>query len=159
MDSLVVLLDRLEALMRSAGGAPLTHRKLVDQGEALALIRGIRERLPREMAEGARLREEGEALLRRAQDEARAVLEEAGRRAQVLTAEHAARRHAEAQALEIVARAGAEAAETRRGADAYAIESLERLEIQARRILTEIERGKALLEAPAPRAQVDRQGG
>lgn len=158
MEPLLVLLDRLEALIRRSGNLPLTGRKMVDQDDALALIRAIRDRLPREMAEGARMRDEAEAILRRAQDEARAVLQEAERRVQALVAEHAVSRQADARAQQALAQARAEADATRRGADAYAVEALERLEAQARRILDEIQRGKAVLAGEEGGAR-ERQAG
>lgn len=146
MESVVALLDRLEAVLaRAAAGQTPADRRGTELQEAAGLLRMIRAALPGDLHHAERLRDEAETLHRRAADEARRM---------ILDAEaHARRRYEEGPAgTEMALRRGhvleeaqAEAQQIRRGADEYATRVLADLEAQVEQILGAIQRGRTAL--------------
>ncbi|MDQ7829139.1 MAG: hypothetical protein QN122_11245 [Armatimonadota bacterium] len=145
MDTILALLDRLEAILTRGGHVPLTDKKVIDEREALGILRMIRAQLPQELHRAQRLRQEAEELHRRAADEARRIVLEAERHARRLVEESAVLAEAEQARAHLLAEAEAEAARIRTGADAYAAGVLADLEEQVLRILGTIQRGRAAL--------------
>jgi cell division septum initiation protein DivIVA len=146
MDTLLSLLDRLEAVLLRGASVPLSDKRIVDAQEVLGLLRMIRSHLPAELHRAQRLREEAEALHQRATDEARRVILEAEGHARRLVDEGAVLAEAARRRGEILSAAEADAARVRRGAEEYAARVLADLEAQLLRILGAIQRGKTLLE-------------
>ncbi len=138
-------LDRLQALVTA--GPPLfpLGRRTSWEQEAVALIQQLRDALSGDADRAVALRAEAEAVLRRAQDDARRILGEAEDHARRASEDGSLARAAEQQIHQIREQAVREADETRRGADMYALTVLERLERETARILTTVQRGKALL--------------
>ena len=147
MDSVLELLDRLEALIARGSSVPWTDKRIVDEREALSLVQMMRARLPAELAEAHRIRQAAEELLQRAQEHARLVVTQAQEQLSQLVDEHEVVRHAQTRAEEILARAHQEAEETRRGAEEYARQVLDDLEQGVLRVLMSIRKGKEILEA------------
>lgn len=147
MESVIALLDRLENVVRTATAVPLSDRRMVDAAEVLGLLRMIRAQLPAELHHAQRLRDEADALHRRATDEARRILLEAEAHARRLVEEGPVLAEAERQRGELLQEAAAEAARIRRGAAEYAAQVLTDLEDQVQRILGAIQRGRSALEA------------
>ena len=138
-------LDRLEALL--ASGPPLfpPGRRAVWDDEMRELIRGLRGALSNDAKRAAAMGTEAEAVLRRAQDEARRIVLEAEDHARCALEDGTLARAAEQQLQQIREQAVREADETRRGADLYAMTVLERLEREVGRILATVQRGKTVL--------------
>lgn len=150
MDSVVALLDRLEALLQRGGGPGLPERRGQEAQEALGLLRMIRAGLPGELHRAQRLREEAETLHRRAADEARRMILEAEAHARRQYEEGPAQAEVVLRRTQILEEAEAEAARIRRGADEYAALVLADLEAQVERILGAIQRGKTMLGPAEP---------
>lgn len=145
MESVVALLDRLEAVLARAAGQSPPDRRGPELQEAAGLLRMIRAALPADLHHATRLRDEAETLHRRAADEARRM---------ILDAEaHARRRYEEGPAEtemalrreQVLEEAQAEAQQIRRGADEYATRVLADLEAQVGKILGAIQRGRTAL--------------
>lgn len=147
MDSIVALLERLEAIIVRGGPVRPTRGKMVDGQEILGLLRMVRAQLPGELHRAQRLREEAEALHQRATDEARRIILEAEAHARRLLDESPALGEVERRRVQMLEEAEADALRIRRGADAYAASVLADLQAEVRRILGAIERGKAMLDA------------
>ncbi|MDR5697461.1 MAG: hypothetical protein QN135_07130 [Armatimonadota bacterium] len=146
MESVLELLDRLETLITRGGAVPLTDKRMVDEKEAVALLKMIRARLPHEMSEAHRLRVAAEQLLHRAQEEARTIVVRAQEHSARLAEEHEVVQQAQRKADEILERARASADDTQRGAEDYARQVLDDLEQGVLRILMSIRKGKQLLD-------------
>ncbi len=138
-------LDRLEVLL--VGGPPLfpPGRRAAWDDEARDLVRTLRDALSTDSKRATALGTEAEAVLRRAQDEARRIVVEAEDHARRALEDGTLARAAEQQLQQIREQAVREADETRRGADMYAMTVLERLEREVARILATVQRGKAVL--------------
>jgi len=146
MDSVLSLLDRIEAVVVRGAPVPLSDKRMVDGQEVLGLLRMVRAHLPAELHRAQRLSEEAEALHRRATDEARRVIMEAEAHARRLVDESPVRTEAERRKAQLLAEAEEEAARIRRGAEEYASRVLADLAAQLSRILDVVQRGKTMLE-------------
>jgi vacuolar-type H+-ATPase subunit H len=143
--SLLDLLDRLDRLLASPG-ALFGPRRAARGGGMRRLVAELRALLTQELdRQVARAQSEAEAVLRRAQDEARRIVLEAEDRARRALQDGPLARAAELQLRHLREEAAREAEETRRGADQYALEVLDRLEQEVTRILGAVRRGKAIL--------------
>ncbi|SRR5579884_154293 len=138
-------LDRLEAVL--AEPVPFFNpvRRAARDAEARELVDRLREAVARELREGADARAEAEAVLRQAQDEARRLVVEAQEYARRLRGSSSPSGSAEGDEQQVREQAIRDAEEVRRGADAYALRVLERLEGEVDRILATVRRGKAVL--------------
>ncbi|MGH2452515.1 MAG: hypothetical protein ACRDF5_01970 [bacterium] len=145
MESVVALLDRLEAVLARAVGGGSADRRGPEVGEAAGLLRMIRATLPAELHHAQRLREEAEALHRRASDEARRMILDAEATARRRSEEGPAESEMALRRVHILEEARAEAAQIRRGADDYAARVLADLEAQVEQIRGVIQRGRTAL--------------
>lgn len=138
-------LERLDTLLTA--GPPLfpPGRRAAWDDEARELVHTLRDALSGDAKRAAALGSEAEAVLRRAQDEARRIVLEAEDHARRALEDGTLARAAELQLQQIREQAVREAEETRRGADMYAMTVLERLEREIARILATVQRGKAIL--------------
>jgi hypothetical protein len=143
--ALIDCLDRLDALL--SAGPPLfpPARRAAWDDEARELLRTLRDALSGEAKRASAVGAEAEAVLRRAQDEARRIVMEAEDHARRAVEDGTLARAAEQQLQQIREQAVREADETRRGADLYAMAVLERLEREVARILATVQRGKTVL--------------
>ncbi len=148
MDSVIGLLDRLEAVVLRGTAVPLSDKRMVDVQEVLGLLRMVRAQLPGELHRAQRLREEAEALHQRATDEARRIIGEAEAHARHLMDDGPVVAEAERRRTQLVEEGEAEAARVRHGSEEYAAQVLADLEAQVARILDVIRRGKTMLDRP-----------
>jgi cell division septum initiation protein DivIVA len=129
-----MLVDRLEALVNSGFRMPLTGKVSVDEREALDVLDLMRTAIPDEIKQARRVTQDREKILAQAQTESSRLVTQAQERAERLIADQNVHVSAEQRAQEVLARARGEAEEMRRGADDYAADMLNRLEIELNRI-------------------------
>lgn len=142
--SVTACLDRLDALLGS--GPPIfppSRRAAWD--EARELLHVLRDALAADTKRAAASGPEVEAVLRRAHEEARRIVEEAEDGARRALEDGTLARAAELQLQQVREQSVREADETRRSADLYAMTVLERLEREVARILATVQRGKTVL--------------
>lgn len=142
--SVLDLLERIEALLRVAGGRP--GERPLDTGEALGLLRLLRAALPADLKEAHRLRLDAERLYRQSQDEARRIVLQAEATAARLTGRGGAPADVAQRRADLLAQAERHAREVREGADAYAAQVLLELEENVVRVLEAIRKGRELLK-------------
>lgn len=129
---ILMLVDRLEAVINS--GTRMFGRVLIDEREALDVIDLMRTAVPDEIKQSRRVNQERDKLLAQAQTEANRLVTQAQERVERMLAEDNVRLMAEERAHEIIAQARNEAQEVRDGADQYAMDMLERLDTELRRV-------------------------
>ncbi len=158
--SITECLDRLDALLAASPPFFRPGRRAVRDAEARRLLRTLREALSREIQQAEGVQAEAEAVLRRAQDEARRIVVEAEEHARRALEDGTLVRAAELAGRQLREDAAREAAETRKEADAYALEVLGRLEREVAHVLATVQRGKTILAGGTPgREQADGSGG
>ncbi len=143
---IIVLIERLEALVANGRKLPLTNSVIIDQADALEWIDQLRVTIPEEIKSARRVTNEVERLLEQAREEAEQILARAQEQATYLIEERELTRQAEELSHEIVRQAQLESDEIRRGADDYASEVLVGLESEVMRTLKTIKRGLELLD-------------
>lgn len=162
-------MDRLEELIEQGRRWPLSNGVLVDREAMLNILDQMRISVPQEIRRSQELEIEREQYVARAQQDARAILEQAREDAARLLDEQEIRRQAETEARRILERARREARETRVGADAYAAQVLGELDRHVQQVARTIrnglralhglrEAGEAEGQAEPPPAQDDGQG-
>jgi cell division septum initiation protein DivIVA len=125
---------------------PLTNNIVLDQAAVLELIDQLRTSVPDEVRQAKRITEEAGRITERARDEGDAVIARAQEQAAQMLEERELVRMAQQRAGEILDGANNEAAEVRRGADEYAAGVLIRLEGECIKALTSIKRGIDMLD-------------
>jgi vacuolar-type H+-ATPase subunit H len=124
----LVLIDKLDALVRNAKHVPLSSEVRVDREKLSDLLNELRETIPEELKEARWIVKEREEMLAAAEREAERILGEARERQNQLVVEHHLTLQAELAAEEIIDDARAEERETRLGAEDYADEILSTFE-------------------------------
>jgi vacuolar-type H+-ATPase subunit H len=143
---IIVLIERLEALVANGRRLPLTNSVIIDQASALEWIDQLRVTIPEEIKSARRVTNEVERLLEQAREEAEQILARAQEQATYLIEERELTRQAEELSHEITRQAELEADAIRSGADDYASEVLVGLESEVMRTLKTIKRGLELLD-------------
>ena len=132
--------------MASSKKLPLTNSVVLDQAAVLELIDQLRVSVPDEVRQAKRITEEAARITERARDDGDAVVARAQEQAAQMLEERELVRMAQQRAGEILDAANHEAAEVRRGADEYAAGVLIRLEGECIKALTSIKRGIDMLD-------------
>jgi hypothetical protein len=148
----------LESLAASAKKLPLTNNVVLDQAAILELIDQLRVAVPPEVAQARRITEEATRITERAREEGDAVIARAQEQAARMLEDRELVQMAKQRAEEIIDTATREAADIRRGGDEYAAGVLIRLEGECIKALTSIKRGIDMLDEryrPPHRASAD----
>jgi vacuolar-type H+-ATPase subunit H len=147
------LLDRLEEAISTGWKIPFTSRVAVNEQDLVELSDSIRSAVPEELRQAQQILQDRDTLLADAEAEARRLVEAAQRRADELVSEGGLRQRAEQQADQILEQAETRAQEIRNEADAYALDSLQRLETELSQTLGIVRNGiQALRDNAAPPA-------
>lgn len=144
------LLDELEEVIGAGWPVPGVGRAMVDVDKATELIESIREHFPSELESARQVMAERDSLLEQAQAEAQNIERAAEQRASELVRQEGVYKTAERQARAMLDQAGARADEIRSKADEYAIDSLRSLEARLSQTLATVHNGIASLQSRAP---------
>jgi cell division septum initiation protein DivIVA len=131
---ILMLVDRLEAVVNSGWRMPMTSRVQIDERDVLDVLDLMRTTVPEEIKQARRINQEREKILAQAQTEANRLVSQAQERVERLVSEDNILQVAEQRAHDIVARAQDDAEEVRRGADEYALDMLDRLDAELNRV-------------------------
>lgn len=113
----------------------------VDREAFLNIIDQMRITIPQDLRRYKEFEAEKDRYIAQAQEEARAILEQAHEDAARLLDEQGIKQQAEVEARRITERAHREAEEVRTGSDAYALASLQELDRQVQRLARTIQNG------------------
>ena len=144
--TLVMLIERLERLIVTSPAVPLGGRVMVRLDEATELLQRIREAIPEELTEAARVLEQRERLLQEGQAQAERMVLEAEEYAGRLVRDSEVLRQAQQQAERIVEEGRRRAAELEAGANEYADSVLMMVEQALQKSLAEIQRHLAQVQ-------------
>jgi len=125
---------------------PLTNNVVLDQATVLELIDQLRVSVPDEVRQARRITEEAGRITERSREEGDAIIARAQEQAARMLEERELVRAAQQRAGELLEQAQLEAREVRRGADEYAAGVLIRLEGECIKALTSIKRGIDMLD-------------
>jgi F0F1-type ATP synthase membrane subunit b/b' len=151
----LVLIDKLDALVRNAKHVPLSSEVRVDKEKLADLLDQLRVTIPEEIKEARWIVKERGEMLAAAEREAERILGEAHERQTQLVAEHHLTAQADLAAEDIIDDARAEEREIRLGAEDYAGEILSTFEVNLSKFIAAIRRGRERLQGPDEPAAVE----
>ena len=150
----LVLIDKLDDVVHNARPVPLTDQVRVDREEIYDLLDQMRATIPEEIKQARWIVKERQEMLAEAKREAERIVKEARERQERLISEEEITKQAERAADEIVEDARNREREIRLGAEDYADEILNTLEVNLQKFLAAVQRGRDRLagreEEPAP---------
>jgi cell division septum initiation protein DivIVA len=148
------LIYRLADVVKRARHVPFSDDVRVNQQEIRDILDEMRATLPEEIKEARWIVQERQELLSEAKREAERIAEEGHERQAPLVSRHALVRQAERAAEEIIGSARAHERELQLGADNYADETLDTLELNLAKRIAAIQRGRERLRSTDERAEV-----
>jgi hypothetical protein len=149
------LIDELRGLVNGAKQLPLTDQVRVDKKKLYDRLDQMRSTIPEEIRQARWIVKEREEMLAEAKREAERILEEARERQTQLVAEHQVIRHAERAAQDIIDDTRALEREIRLGAEEYAAEILDTLEVNLSKFIGAVQRGRERLQRPDEPGEVE----
>jgi cell division septum initiation protein DivIVA len=156
----LVLIDKLDDVVHNARPVPLTDQVRVDREEIYDLLDQMRATIPEEIKQARWIVKERQEMLAEAKREAERIVKEARDQQQRLVSQEEITRQAERAAEEIVEDANTRAREIRLGAEDYADEILNTLEVNLQKFLAAVQRGRDRLagrDEEQPVAELDEQ--
>lgn len=142
----LVLIDKLDDLVHNAKQVPLTDQVRVDREEIFDLLDQMRATIPEEIKQARWIVKERQEMLAESKREAERTVKEAREHQVRLISQEEVTKEAERQAEEIVEEARAREREIRLGAEDYADEILNTLEVNLEKFLAAIQRGRERLQ-------------
>lgn len=149
----VELTERLHDLVHSAKKVPLSDQVRVNRQEIRDILDQLRATIPGEIKEARWIAQERQDMLAQAKREAERIAAEAHERQASLVSRHELIRQAEAAAEEITAGAHAREQEIRLGAEDYADEVLNTLELNLAKLMATVRRARDRLHRTSEHAE------
>jgi cell division septum initiation protein DivIVA len=141
----LVLIDKLDDLVHNAKPFPLTDQVRVDKEEIYDILDQMRATIPEEIKQARWIVKERQEMLAEAKREAERIIKEARERQRVLTSEQEVTTQAERAAEEIIDDARGREREIRLGAEDYADDILNTLEVNLSKFIAAVLRGRERL--------------
>src|SRR5262245_51485723 len=138
----LVLIDKLDDVVHNAKPVPLTDQVRVDREEIYDLLDQMRATIPEEIKQARWIVKERQEMLAEAKRESERILKEARDQQARLVSQEEITLQAERAAEELVEDANARAPEIRLGAEDYADEILNTLEVNLQKFLAAVQRGR-----------------
>ena len=155
----LVLIDKLDDVVHNARPVPLTDQVRVDREEIYDLLDQMRATIPEEIKQARWIVKERQEMLAEAKREAERIVREAREQQARLISDEEVTKQAERAADEIVEDARTREREIRLGAEDYADEILNTLEVNLQKFLAAVQRGRDRLAGrdEEPVAELDEQ--
>jgi cell division septum initiation protein DivIVA len=142
----LVLIDKLDDLVRSAKPVPLKDQVRVNQDKLYDILDQMRSTIPEEIKQARWIAKERADMLAQATREAERIVKQARERQAQLVSTHELPRQAERAAQDIIDAAHELEREIRLGAEDYADELLNTLELNLSRFSAAVQRGRERLQ-------------
>jgi cell division septum initiation protein DivIVA len=150
----LVLIDKLDDLVHNAKPVPLTDQVRVDKEEIYDLLDQMRATIPEEIKQARWIVKERQEMLAEAKREAERIIKEARERQNQLVSDEEVTKQAERAAEDIIEDARAREREIRLGAEDYADEILNTLEVNLSKFIAAVQRGRERLQGKDEPAEV-----
>ena len=150
----LVLIDKLDDLVHNAKPIPLSDNVRVDKEEIYDILDQMRATIPEEIKQARWIVKERQEMLAEAKREAERIVKEARDRQERLISEEEITKQAERAAEDIIEDARAREREIRLGAEDYADEILNTLEVNLTKFIGAVQRGRDRLAGKDEPAEV-----
>jgi cell division septum initiation protein DivIVA len=148
------LIDKLDDLIHNARAVPLTDQVRIDREAIYELLDQMRSTIPEEVKQARWIVKERQEMLAEAKREAERIVKEARDRQTQLVSEQEVTKQAERAAEDIIEDARAREREIRLGAEDYADEILNTLEVNLSKFIAAVQRGRERLQGKDEPAEV-----
>jgi cell division septum initiation protein DivIVA len=148
------LIDELHELVHGAKRVPLRDEVRLDREKIYGLLDQLRATIPEEIKQARWIVKEREEMLAEATREAERISIDARERQTQLVTQHELIRQAERAAEDTIEDARAREREIRLGAENYADEILDTLEVNLAKFIAAVQRGRERLQRPDEPAEV-----
>ncbi|MGH2977299.1 MAG: ATPase [Gaiellaceae bacterium] len=150
----LVLIDKLDDLVHNAKAVPLTDQVRIDREEIYDILDQMRATIPEEIKQARWIVKERQEMLAEAKREAERIVKEARDRQDRLVSDQEVTKAAEREAEEVLDEAHAREREIRLGAEDYADEILNTLEVNLSKFIAAVQRGRDRLAGKDEPAEV-----
>ena len=150
----LVLIDKLDDLVHNAKAVPLTDQVRIDREEIYDILDQMRATIPEEIKQARWIVKERQEMLAEAKRETDRILGEAREQAVREASQTEIVKLAERQAEEIIEDARAREREIRLGAEDYADDILNTLEVNLSKFIAAVQRGRERLQGKDEPAEV-----
>ena len=150
----LVLIDKLDDLVHNARQLPIGGQVRVDKEEIYDILDQMRATIPEEIKQARWIVKERQEMLAEAKKEAERIIKDARERQEQLVGEEEVTKQAERAAEDIVEDARAREREIRLGAEDYADEILNTLEVNQSKFIAAVQRGRERLQGKDEPAEV-----
>jgi hypothetical protein len=144
------LIDRLEELFNEGSSLPFLKKVAIDEEKLLDLIDQLRLSIPDEIKKAQSVLNQKDRILAQSQEEASRIVSLAQEQAQRLVEKDLIVQEARRVANELIRKSKDETLLIKKEADQYAIDSLDHLEVELSRILTQVRNGMIKLKESQP---------
>jgi cell division septum initiation protein DivIVA len=142
----LVLIDKLDDLVHNAKAVPLTDQVRIDREEIYDILDQMRATIPEEIKQARWIVKERQEMLAEAKREAERIIKEGKEQQIELVSETEIVKLSEREADDIVDEARAREREIRLGAEDYADEILNTLEVNLMKFIAAVRRGRERLQ-------------
>src|SRR5450830_1401064 len=142
----LVLIDKLDDIIHNARSVPLTDSVMIDREEMYDILDQMRSTIPEEIKQARWIVKERQEMLAEAKKEAERVVKDAREHQERLVGEEEVTKQAERAAEDIIEDARAREREIRLGAEDYADEILNTLEVNLSKFIAAVQRGRERLQ-------------
>jgi vacuolar-type H+-ATPase subunit H len=140
------LVDRIEELFNDSRAVPFTRNVVVDEDKMLDIIDQMRVTIPEEVKKSQLIVSQQDRIIAQAKEEASRIVALAKEKAEQIVDREAIVKSAQTRGAQIVAQSREDALNTRRDADNYVIESLQGMEEEVTKLLTQVRNGIRKIE-------------
>ncbi len=141
------LVDRLEELFNESRPIWLTHSVIVDEDRMLDLIDQMRVAVPEEIKKAQQIITQRDRIIAQAKEEANRTIALAREKAEKRLEDNEIIQSAKVRADQIIEQAHKETAVSQQEADQYILDTLQKLEMQMDRLLSQVRNGIKALQA------------
>ncbi len=142
----LVLIDKLDDLVHNAKPVPLTDQVRVDREEIFDILDQMRATIPEEIKQARWIVKERQEMLAEAKREAERIIKEGKEQQAELVSQQEVVKLSEREADDIIDDARAREREIRLGAEDYADEILNTLEVNLMKFIAAVRRGRERLQ-------------
>ncbi len=144
------LVDRLEELFNESRPVWFTHSVIVDEDRLFDLIDQMRITIPEEIKKAQQLLAQRDRILAQAQEEANRTVALAREKSEKLVEKDPVTQASQIRAEQLIEQAKSECEQTKRDADEYVVQTLQALEGELEKSLTQVKNGIMALQVDKP---------
>ncbi len=140
------ILDEIENILVDSTRVPFTNKLIVEEDDIIRLLDELRELLPQEIKDAAKIVSERQRILEEAQKEAQNIVDQAKVYVTKLTDENVISKQAQEQANDIILQARKSAYDLEQESITYADDVFKHIEVNLQKALEVVQQGRNQLQ-------------